>query len=49
MKIPSLVRLVLSICAGIILGSAVNMGLILNSSSVIPPPDGADLTGLTPY
>jgi hypothetical protein len=30
--------------AGIILGSAVNMGIIMISGSVIPRPDGADLT-----
>jgi hypothetical protein len=35
---------ILAIIAGIILGSAVNMGLIMASGSVIPPPEGADVT-----
>ena len=35
---------VLAIIAGIILGSAINMGIILISGSIIPPPAGADNT-----
>jgi hypothetical protein len=35
---------ILAIIAGIILGSAVNMGIIMISGSIIPPPDGADVT-----
>lgn len=34
----------LAIIAGAVLGSLVNMGIILVSGSVIPPPDGADVT-----
>ena len=44
------VRNILAILAGILLGSVVNMGIINLSGSIIPPPNGADLTtveGLT--
>ena len=44
------VRNILAIVAGILLGSVVNMGIINLSGSIIPPPNGADLTtveGLT--
>jgi hypothetical protein len=34
----------LAIIAGLIIGSIVNMGIIMISSSVIPPPNGADTT-----
>ncbi|MDH3381365.1 MAG: hypothetical protein OEL54_01585 [Flavobacteriaceae bacterium] len=40
----SKVRNVLAIIVGLIIGSFVNMGLIMISSSVIQPPDGADVT-----
>ena len=39
-----LVRNVLAIVAGLIIGSAVNMGIIMVSGSIIPPPDGVDVT-----
>lgn len=39
-----IVKNILAVLAGIVLGSAVNMGLIMISSSVIPPPEGADVT-----
>ncbi len=35
---------VLAVILGILIGSAVNMGLIMISGSIIPPPDGADVT-----
>lgn len=35
---------ILAIVAGIILGSIINMGLIMISGYVIPPPEGADVT-----
>lgn len=35
---------ILAIIAGIIIGSLVNMGIIMMSGSIIPPPDGADVT-----
>jgi len=37
-------RNILGIVAGFILGSVVNMGLVTVSSSVIAPPAGADMT-----
>ena len=39
-----IIRNILSIIAGVILGSAVNMGIIMISGSLVPPPDGADVT-----
>ena len=38
------VRNILAIVAGLIVGGAVNMGLILISGSIIPPPEGGDVT-----
>ncbi|MBC7913787.1 MAG: hypothetical protein H7Y07_06650 [Pyrinomonadaceae bacterium] len=35
---------ILATIAGIIIGSSVNMGIIMISGSIIPPPDGADVT-----
>jgi hypothetical protein len=35
---------ILAVIAGLIVGSAVNMGIIMMSGSVIPPPPGADLS-----
>lgn len=43
-EIMKVFRYVLAVLAGYVLGSAVNMALIMISGSVIPPPDGADLT-----
>ncbi|EPG72506.1 hypothetical protein LEP1GSC058_0884 [Leptospira fainei serovar Hurstbridge str. BUT 6] len=40
----SIIRNILSVAAGILLGSAVNMGIITISAYIIPPPDGADMT-----
>ena len=37
-------RLVAAVVLGFIVGSIVNMGLIMVSGSVIPPPPGADVT-----
>jgi len=39
-----IIKNILAIIAGGILGSAVNMGIIMVSGSIIPPPDGADVT-----
>lgn len=39
-----MIKNILAVIAGLVLGSAVNMGLITISSSIIPPPDGADVT-----
>ncbi|PJZ76337.1 hypothetical protein [Leptospira neocaledonica] len=38
------VRNTLSVIAGLFIGSVVNMGLITISGSIIPPPEGADVT-----
>ncbi|MET0759047.1 MAG: hypothetical protein ABWZ56_01395 [Flavobacterium sp.] len=35
---------ILAVITGLIIGSVVNMGLIMISGSIIPPPDGADVT-----
>lgn len=39
-----IVRNALAVIVGIVLGSAVNMGIIMVSGSIIPPPEGADVT-----
>ncbi len=41
-----ILRNILAVVAGIVIGSAVNMGLIMLSSSVIPPPEGVDVTNM---
>lgn len=38
------IRNILGVVAGILLGGAVNMGIILLGPSLIPPPEGADMT-----
>ncbi len=38
------IRNILAVIIGAIFGSMVNMGIILTSSYIIPPPDGADVT-----
>lgn len=39
-----IVKNLLAVLAGIVLGSIVNVGIIMISGSVIPPPEGADVT-----
>ncbi len=39
-----IVRNILAVISGLVLGSAVNMGIIMISGSVIPPPEGVDNT-----
>lgn len=39
-----ILRNILAVAAGLVVGSVVNMSLILLSGSVIPPPAGADVT-----
>jgi hypothetical protein len=39
-----IIRNILAVVAGIVIGSAVNMGIIMISGLIIPPPDGADVT-----
>lgn len=39
-----IVKNIMALLAGCLVGSIVNMGIIMLSSSVIPPPEGADVT-----
>lgn len=39
-----IIRNILAVIAGGIVGSVVNMGIIMISGSIIPPPEGADVT-----
>jgi len=39
-----IIKNILALIAGFIFGSMVNMGIIMVSGSIIPPPDGADVT-----
>ncbi len=39
-----IIKNILAVIAGGIVGSVVNMGIIMISGSVIPPPEGADVT-----
>ena len=41
-----IVKNIITIIAGEFLGSLVNMGIIMISGSIIPPPEGADITTL---
>ena len=41
-----IVRNGLAVLTGLIVGSAVNMGLIILGPSIIPPPDGVDVTNM---
>lgn len=41
---PEIVKNVLWVILGIFLGSVVNMGLVMVSGNIIPPPKGADVT-----
>ena len=38
-----ILRNILAVIAGVFIGGAVNMAIIMVSSSIIPPPEGADL------
>lgn len=39
-----IIRNILAVLAGVVIGNIVNMGIIMISGSVIPPPEGADVT-----
>jgi hypothetical protein len=41
-----IVRNILAVLAGAILGSVINMGIIMISSSIIPPPEGVDTSNM---
>jgi hypothetical protein len=38
------IRNIIAVIAGLLIGGAVNMSLIMISGSIIPPPEGADIT-----
>ena len=40
----STVKNILAVILGIVFGGVINMGIIMISGSIIPPPDGADVT-----
>ncbi len=40
----SILRNILAVLIGVIVGGFVNMGIIIISGSIIPPPEGADMT-----
>jgi hypothetical protein len=40
----STLRNILAVITGVVAGSLINMGIIMISSSVVPPPEGADVT-----
>lgn len=41
---PKFIRLILAVVIGFVVGSAVNMGFLMLSGKVIPPPAGSDIT-----
>ncbi|WP_317129918.1 hypothetical protein [Psychroflexus aestuariivivens] len=41
-----ILRNILAIVLGLIIGSAVNMGLVILGPSVIAPPEGVDMTNM---
>lgn len=41
-----IIRGILAVIAGLIVGGFVNMGIILLGSQIIPPPDGVDMTNM---
>lgn len=41
---PAILKNVLAVVAGLIIGSVINMGIIMVSGQIIPPPSGADVT-----
>jgi hypothetical protein len=43
-RVNPVVRNVLAVLAGVVVGSIVNMALVMAGPSVIPPPAGADVT-----
>lgn len=39
-----IVKNILAVIAGVVVGGIVNMGIVMISGSIIPPPEGADIT-----
>ena len=42
----TIIRNIVAVLVGLIVGSAVNMGIIMISGSIIPPPEGVDLSNM---
>ncbi|MBI9058954.1 MAG: hypothetical protein JEZ01_14405 [Labilibaculum sp.] len=42
----TIIRNIVAVLVGLIVGSAVNMGVIMISGSIIPPPEGVDLSNV---
>jgi hypothetical protein len=40
------IKCTIAVVAGLVLGSAVNMGLIMTSGLIIPPPNGVDVADM---
>ncbi|HSJ69489.1 MAG TPA: hypothetical protein VK921_17540 [Anditalea sp.] len=40
----TIIRNIIAVLAGIVIGSGINMFIVTISGSIIPPPDGADVT-----
>lgn len=45
-QMKTVIRSIIGIIAGLIVGSIVNMGLVVISGDVIPPPEGVDVTSM---
>lgn len=39
-----IIKNIIAVIVGIVVGSAVNMGIVMISGSIIPPPEGGDIT-----
>lgn len=39
-----IIRNIIAVVAGVVLGSIVNMGIVMISGSIVPPPEGADVS-----
>ncbi|WP_215224106.1 hypothetical protein [Echinicola shivajiensis] len=40
----STIRIILAVLAGLLIGSMVNLGIVMISGMIIPPPEGANIT-----
>lgn len=39
-----IIKNIIAVIVGLVIGSAVNMGIVMISGSIIPPPEGGDIT-----
>nr|NQU91023.1 hypothetical protein [Bacteroidota bacterium] len=46
MKKNALLRNILAVIAGIVIGGIVNMGIVMLGGSIIPPPEGVDVSSM---